>query len=280
MHVTPAAVELAREWDDLIFREHEQTDRFRDPPEDDDPWAGFATSFAPPDGDEADLDPAIPVVETYLDGYDTVIDVGAGGGRIAIPLARRCREVTAIEPSPAMRAQLESSLTELAVTNVKIISGTWETTEVPVADHVVCSHVMYNTRPILPFLEKLHGHARKRVIVMLRESPPQSNFHELFERLFGEKRVALPAMPEFRRLIESLGIEYEAYRLEDRPHGMFPNAEIALARATQRLFLVPGSTNAKRLADLLPDCLAPSDGVVKLKWAEPQRGWLVTWATS
>lgn len=277
MHLTPAALECAREWDELVFREHEQTDRFRDPPEDEDPWIGLARNFAPPDRDEADLDPAIPVIETYLDGDDTVIDVGAGGGRIAIPLARRCREVTALEPSPAMRSQLESSLVELGVTNVKVMPGRWEAVEIAAADHVVCSHVMYATTPILPFVEKLHSHARKRVTVMLRERPPQANFHELFENLFGEKRVALPAMPEFRRLLESLGVEYGVHRLEDRPHGMFPDAEAALARATQRLFLVPGSPNAKRLAALLPGCLVPNGNGVKLKWAEPQRGWLVTW---
>ena len=281
MHVTSAAVECAREWDELIFREREQTDRFRDPPEDpenQDPWTG-ARSFAPPDRDEVDLDPAISVVETYLGGTDTVIDVGAGGGRIAIPLARRCREVTAIEPSPAMRSQFESSLVELGVTNVKIVPGTWEAAEIPPADHVVCSHVLYNATPILPFVEKLHDHARKRVTVMLRECPPQANFHELFERLFGEKRVALPAMPAFRRLLETLEIEYDTHRLDDRPHGMFPDAEAALARATQRLFLIPGSPNAKRLAGLLPACLVPNGDGVKLRWAEPQRGWLVTWAT-
>lgn len=279
MHITAAAVESAREWDELVLQEHEQTDRFRDPPANDDPWIGLARSFAPPDRDEADLDPAIPVVETYLDRNDSVIDVGAGGGRIAIPLARRCRAVTALEPSPAMRSQMESSLLEFGVKNVEVVAGTWQDAEIPPADHVVCSHVIYATTPILPFLEKLHEHARKRVTVMLRERPPQANFHELFEQLFGEKRVALPAMPEFRHLLESLEVGYDLHRLEDRPHGVFPDAATALARSTQRLFLNPGSPNAERLADLLPSCLEPNGDGVKFSWAEPQRGWLVTWPT-
>ena len=279
MHITAAAVRAAGEWDERVFREHEQTDRFRDPPSNDDPWTGLARSFAPPDRDEADLDPAIPVIETYLDGNDSVIDVGAGGGRIAIPLARRCRLVTALEPSPAMRSQMESSLLELAVKNVEIVPGTWEAAEIPPADHVVCSHVMYTTSPILPFLEKLHDHARKRVTVMLRERPPQANFHELFERLFGEKRVALPAMPEFRGLLESLGIEYDLHRLEDRPHGEYRDAATALTRSTRRLFLNPGSPNAERLADMLPSCLEPNGDGVRFRWAQPQRGWLATWPT-
>ncbi len=279
MHITAAAVESAREWDATVFREHQQTDRYRDPPPDEDPWTDLAWNFSPPDRDELDLDPAVNVVETYLDPGDTLIDVGAGGGRLAIPLARRCARVVAVEPSPAMRARMDAAITELGVDNVEVIPETWQNVDIPASDHVICSHVVYATTPILPFLEKLNDHAQKRVTVMLRERPPQANFHELFERLFGEKRVALPAMPEFRNLLEALEIKYETHRLEDRPHGVFPSAEAALRRSTQRLFLNPGSRSAERLAKILPDCLVPNGDGVKFNWAEPQRGWLVSWST-
>lgn len=279
MHITSAAVERAREWDQLVLSEHEQTDRFRDPPPDEDPWTGLAWSFAPPDRAEADLDPAVPVIETYLDKNDTVIDVGAGGGRLAIPLACRCARVIAVEPSPGMRAGMEASISELGVDNVEVVPETWEDADIPMGDHVVCSHVMYAISPILPFLEKLQGHARKRVTVMLRERPPQGNFQELFEQLFGEKRIPLPAMPEFHGLLESLDIEYDLHRLEDRPHGEFRDFDSALRRSTQRLFLIPGSSNTKRLAELLPGCLVPNGDGVKFSWAKPQKGWLVTWST-
>ncbi|MBT3942146.1 MAG: class I SAM-dependent methyltransferase [Chloroflexi bacterium] len=279
MHITAAGIEGARKWDAMVYREHQQTDRFRDPPPDADPWTGLAWNFSPPDRDEKDLDPAVNVVETYLDPGDTVIDVGAGGGRLAIPLARRCARVVAVEPSPAMRARMDAAISELGVDNVEVVPERWQDADVPVGDHVICSHVMYATTPVLPFLEKLHDHANKRVTVMLRERPPQANFHELFERLFGEERIALPAMPEFRNLLESVGIKYDLHRLEDRPHGMFPNPEAALRRSIQRLFLNPGSASAKRLAEILPECLVPDGEGVRFSWAEPQRGWLVSWST-
>jgi len=279
MHITSAAVECAHEWDRLVLSEHEQTNRFRDPPPDRDHWTGIARSFAPPDRAEADLDPAVRVIETYLEKNDTVIDVGAGGGRIAIPLARRCARVIVVEPSPVMRAGMEASISELGVDNIEVVAETWEDADIPMGDHVVCSHVMYATSPILPFLEKLQHHARKRVTVMLRERPPQGNFHELFERLFGEKRIPLPAMSEFRGLLELLDIEYDLHRLEDRPHGEFRDVDSALRRSMQRLFLNPGTPNAASLAELLPGCLVPNGDGVKFSWAEPQKGWLVTWST-
>jgi SAM-dependent methyltransferase len=41
-----------------------------------------------------------------------ILDVGAGTGRIAIPLARRGVSVCCVEPSPAMRGQFEANLRE------------------------------------------------------------------------------------------------------------------------------------------------------------------------
>jgi SAM-dependent methyltransferase len=46
----------------------------------------------------------------YASEAGEILDIGAGTGRIAIPLAERGVKVTCIEPSPAMRAQFEKKL--------------------------------------------------------------------------------------------------------------------------------------------------------------------------
>ena len=57
--------------------------------------------------------------------FDTVLDIGAGTGRIAIPLANKNLKVICVEPSPAMRDQiLKKLINSPKFTNlIKIISG-------------------------------------------------------------------------------------------------------------------------------------------------------------
>ena len=51
-------------------------------------------------------DEFLQVLEPYLSPSKTLIDVGAGTGRHATPLAERLEWVTAVEPSEGMRARL------------------------------------------------------------------------------------------------------------------------------------------------------------------------------
>jgi SAM-dependent methyltransferase len=61
----------------------------------------------------------------YASQAGEVLDIGAGTGRIAIPLAERGVKVWCIEPSPAMRRELDKKLAqrpELA-DNIRLIAG-------------------------------------------------------------------------------------------------------------------------------------------------------------
>jgi SAM-dependent methyltransferase len=59
-----------------------------------------------------------------------VLDIGAGPGAIAIPLARRVRHVTAVEPSGGMYRVLSENLAVEGVDNVDVIQKLWEEVDV------------------------------------------------------------------------------------------------------------------------------------------------------
>jgi hypothetical protein len=110
-------------------------------------------------------DPFLDFIEPYLAPTRTLIDVGGGYGRHAVPLAERLDWVTVVEPSAGMRAQIPH------VDNMTVIASSWQEAEVQPADLVICCHVLYPVNDPVPFLERLQQTATERVFVVLWDGP-------------------------------------------------------------------------------------------------------------
>ena len=67
---------------------------------------------------------------------DVWLDIGAGGGRYALPLALAVREVVAIDPSPSMLAALTEDAAANGIENVASIEARWpiEPDDAPAGD--------------------------------------------------------------------------------------------------------------------------------------------------
>ena len=62
----------------------------------------------------------------------TVLDIGSGPGRLAIPIAKRVKTVTAIDPSRAMLEYLQENMEKGDVKNITCINKRWEDIELGV----------------------------------------------------------------------------------------------------------------------------------------------------
>src|SRR5439155_3452766 len=102
----------------------------------------------------------------------TVLDVGGGAGRLALPLARRCRQVTVVDSSESMLGRLEAAAERYGIRNVRAVRGLWEDVAVEPADLVICAHVVYGIVEIGDFLEKLEAQARRRVAIFAHLQSP------------------------------------------------------------------------------------------------------------
>jgi len=160
-------------------------------------WDRRANSFARSTHNRArDL---LQVLEPFLSPDKTLIDVGAGTGRHATPLASRLEWVTAVEPSEGMRSHIPP------LDNMTIVASTWEEAEVAPADLVICSHVIYGVAEPVPFLEKMQRSARERVFVMMRETDLPHPAAELRRRLLGADGPRLPRFSELFMLLLQMG---------------------------------------------------------------------------
>jgi len=70
------------------------------------------------------------VAKLELNPEYTVLDVGAGTGRLTIPIAKQVKSVTAIDPSKGMLACLQENVERDGITNVTTINKRWEDIEI------------------------------------------------------------------------------------------------------------------------------------------------------
>jgi SAM-dependent methyltransferase len=83
----------------------------------------------------------------YLSGC-TVLEVGAGTGRLTIPIAKRAKQVTALEPSENMLVQLKEAAQKEKLKNIVCINETLEnldTSKVAPHDLVIASFSLVMT---------------------------------------------------------------------------------------------------------------------------------------
>jgi len=122
----------------------------------------------------------------------SALDVGAGCGALAIPLAERLGQVTAIEPAPAMAKALRERAHARGVRNIEVIEAAWG--DVPVAPHdlVLCAHVGELLQPDAPFLRGVASVAR-RGVALVRDTGRERDkffFRELYPLWLGRPYIS------------------------------------------------------------------------------------------
>jgi xanthine dehydrogenase accessory factor len=119
---TATASALEDAWAERVRANREQVDKVREVP-DRDFYAPVSSLFvADPrrTGEEA-LDALLDLAEPE----DRWLDIGAGAGRYALPLAAHVAEVIAVEPSVSMRNALRTGKEEHGIDNLRIVAGAW-----------------------------------------------------------------------------------------------------------------------------------------------------------
>ena len=206
----------------------------------------------------------------------SVIDVGSGAGAASLPLAGRASRITAIDTDPAMLSSLtaiaaglgaegdktpeaplkapdktpeaplkapdktpEAPLKAPDKTEVVTVVGRWPDVadRVPVADVVVCHHVLYNVMDLRPFVEALGDHARVRVVVEMTEHHPVEPMNPLWMRFHGLERPVGPTWEDAVAAISSLGHDIHVERWDAAPLHTYESFDEMVAYHRRRLCL-------------------------------------------
>lgn len=138
----------------------------------------------------------LEVLEPRLAACRDALDVGAGCGALALPLARRLDTVTALEPEPAMAESLRRAAARAGLDNLTVVQARWGEAPVPARDLVLCAHVGGLMRADSPFLRDV-GRLARRFVALVRDWPAATSDQDKF--FYSELYPALLGRPYERR---------------------------------------------------------------------------------
>ena len=225
-------------------------------------------------------DEALNVLLELTPEGGSLLDVGGGAGRFAIALAaRRGAAAAVVDPSPSMLEQLDAAVSEVEGVDVTGVNAEWESARVESADVVLCSHVVYGVADIRPFLRKLHDHARARVVMVSFVDSPQAGVAPLWEPVYGEERINLPALPELMNVLWEMGIYPSVRMLAPTGPQVFESVESAVEEVRGRLFVGSDTERLGRLSGAIEGYLEAVDGGYRIRGARAVRQGVVWWDT-
>ena len=188
-----------------------------------------------------------------LVGHDeTVLDIGAGGGRYALPLALHAREVIAVEPSEGMRGVLQEGKAEHGIANIRLLDERWPSPALPAADIAFIAHVGYDIEEFGPFLDAMERAASRLCVALMLSRPPAGRADPFWEAVHGEAREPLPALPEFLALQLARGRLCEVQLVEYSAGVGYDTIDDALSFLRQQLWIAADSPQDERLREVLP----------------------------
>jgi SAM-dependent methyltransferase len=222
-------------------------------------------------------DPEVNRLRREIDPMATVLDVGGGAGRFALPLALHCQHVTVVEPSPGMWQSLQQLATDAGIDNVTVVPKRWEEAEVGPADVAISAHVVYMIEDIQAFVVKLLEHARDRVLMPTFMRPPMARYAPFWCRVHGEERVEPPGAAELMAVLWEMGLYADLEMFAPGPFRALKDWQTALRTLRQRLYVEPDTDADVRLQQTMHELLAETPDGYVMRGIGPGRLALISW---
>jgi SAM-dependent methyltransferase len=233
-------------------------------------WGKRAKNYRQALHSRMEEDPFLMRVRAAVSPTSTVLDVGAGTGRHTLAIAAEVGHITAVDPSKAMLDFLRADVQAGGLSNVDVVQAEWMDADVPAADVVLCSHVLYPIAKPLPFIRKLEAQARERVFVYLRVDPLPTEMG-LWSEFYGIPLQSQPTALDLMNLLAQADIYADFEVVNHRLTLTFESVDDAVTHVKDALCLNETDEIAlARLRSVLQERLKP--------WPDGRLGPDVAWA--
>ncbi|MBN1109234.1 MAG: methyltransferase domain-containing protein [Methanomassiliicoccales archaeon] len=207
----------------------------------------------------------------------SVLEVGPGPGNLTVPLARRCRKVTAVELSEAMAGHLVRNAIEAGLGNVDVINSAWEEApDLPRHDLVLASYCL-KIPEMTAALLKMNSLAIKKVALFWYSGPPrwERAQRELAREAGFEVRPYPPFADVLFNILTQMDLRPElSYNMELPCLTRFSGTEEAVAYFRDTM-LVPDVDDGLLRGYVERNCRPADGGWI---WSEDPRTYaMITW---
>lgn len=277
---TPADLALVA-WAAQVRANRDQVDRIREVG-DGDFYASTSGLFVADPRRPAAEDATLTALRSIALSGETWLDIGAGAGRYALPLALApAAVVIAVETSPTMLEGLRDGMAAHGIANIRIVEGRWPLEDgvlpVPAADVALIAHVGYDIEAIGPFVDAMEAAVRRLCVAVMMERTPASVAEPFWPPVHGQERIPLPALPAFVDLLSARGRSPEV-RMVERGDRSFPDRAAALGFLRRQTWVEPDGTKDRRLQELLDERLVQrTDGTVTIRDVPDLAVGVITW---
>jgi hypothetical protein len=152
---------------------------------------------------------------------------------------------------------LREDVASQGLSNVEVVEGSWPdiASQTPPADIVVSAHVLYPIEDVVPFLQALDGHARRRCFLHLMVQQPWFDQFGLWETIHGEPRRPQPTYIDAVDLLHGLGCYTNVEVAWVETVRAFDGLDDAVERFAESVAVGENAERRRRLRDALAERL-------------------------
>jgi SAM-dependent methyltransferase len=203
----------------------------------------------------------------------TVLDVGAGTGRITIPMAKHSKHVTALEPSAKMLAILRENAMEKHAFNISYINQSLEALDTPVSYDLVVASFSLFMLDLEKALLKMNKLASKAVYLFMSASPWVAE--GLQKAVYGKIDLSSDFILTYN-ILHDIGVVANVDVYDYESILTYTNIEEAATMLTER-YCLPQEKRSE-LTEYLKANLAEEDG--KLCYKRKMKAATIWWKTN
>lgn len=225
------------------------------------------------------------ISKLHIKPHYQILDIGAGAGTLAIPMASKSRQVTAVEPSMAMNSALMDYVAGQKVTNIFCVQRAWEDPNIldhlEPPYHLVVASLSLGMPDIKAAIKKMETVACGDIILYWHAGTPgwEKMPRTLWPTLFKTRYHGGPKSDLLFRVLYEMGIYPRVDVLECQFEEQFPSMDAAVDSYAEKfrvtdsaLFPVIETYLKKKLLHKGDEWVYPIDHVVmKFQWEAGRR---------